>query len=85
DHYVDEEMVPYEYDNVFVPGHTTLASIARALGEDVGVLRDLNPHLVRGVTPPNEIYGVRIPVGGSHEVVAALASAPQPRSRAGDA
>lgn len=70
--FVDEDMVPYRYDNVFVPGHTTLSSIARALDVDVGILRDLNPHLIRGVTPPDEIYGVRIPVGGGDRVVAAL-------------
>ena len=70
--FIDDDMVPYRFDNVFVPGHTTLASIARALEVDGQVLRDLNPHLIRGLTPPDEIYPVRVPVGGSQEVVAAL-------------
>lgn len=82
--FVDDDMVPYRYDNVFVPGHTTLASIARALDVDVKVLRDLNPHLSRGVTPPDEIYGVRIPVGGGGQVVAALSGVRRLGDRADD-
>ena len=84
DVFIDDQMVPYRYDNVFVPGHTTLASIARALDVDGEILRDLNPHLVRGLTPPDEIYPVRVPVGGSEEVVAALSDRLD-RRRAGDA
>ena len=61
---------PYRYDQVFVPGGTTLVRVASALDVDPSVLRYLNPHLVRGMTPPGEIYGVRVPVGGSPRVVA---------------
>ncbi len=71
--YDDAEIEPYRYDNVFVPAGTTLASIARALDVDLRVIRNLNPHLIRGVTPPGEIYGVRIPVGRGESVVEALA------------
>ena len=63
---------PYRYDQVFVPGGTTLVRVASALDVEVTVLRNLNPHLVLGVTPPGEIYGVRVPVGGSPLVVASL-------------
>lgn len=73
--HIDEEMQPYVYENVFVPGNTKLSTVARALDVDVDVLRDLNPHLIRGVTPPDEIYGVRIPLGGAQTVVDALAEA----------
>lgn len=66
---------PYRYDVVFVPGGTRLAQVAEAVGVDARTLRDLNPHLTRGVTPPNEIYGVRVPVGESATVVAQMASA----------
>ena len=59
----------YEYDNVFVPGLTPLRVVAEALDVDVGLLSDLNPQLLRGVTPPDEIYGVRVPVGRSATVV----------------
>jgi peptidoglycan lytic transglycosylase D len=63
---------PYRFDRVFVPGGTPLARVARALDVDVRVLRNLNPHLIRGITPPGETYGVRVPVGDSPRVVAAL-------------
>lgn len=70
----DTASVPaYEYDMVFVPGSTTLASVAKSLNLEVGVLRDLNPHLIRGVTPPNEIYGVRVPKGDASTLMASLA------------
>lgn len=74
DAHVDESFQPYRYDTVFVPGNTTLASVAKALEVDTRVIRDLNPHLIQGVTPPNEAYGVRIPEGGSRQVVDALAN-----------
>ncbi len=63
---------PYRYDVVWVPGATPLWRIARALDVKPSLIRGLNPHLIRGVTPPGEIYGVRVPVGRSPRVVAAL-------------
>ncbi len=64
---------PYRYDNVFVPGGTRLSSVADALDLPTHVLARLNPHVTRGVTPPNEMYGVRVPVGESASVVSTLA------------
>jgi len=63
---------PYRFDRAFVPGCTTLARVAASLGVDERLLRDLNPHLVRRITPPDEMYGVRVPVGDSPQVVALL-------------
>jgi len=71
---------PVRYENVFVPGGTTLVSVARALDIDVETLHGLNPHLTRWVTPPFEIYGVRIPIGGGATVVDAHAMIQQARS-----
>jgi membrane-bound lytic murein transglycosylase D len=65
---------PYRYENVFVPASTPLSAIADALDIDGSILRELNPHLIRGVTPPNEGYSVRVPVGESAEVVKRMAS-----------
>ncbi len=62
----------YEFDRAFVPGGTSLARVAEGLGLDERLLRDLNPHLLRRVTPPSEMYGVRVPVGDSRQVVALL-------------
>ncbi len=63
---------PYRYERVFVPGGTTLARVAREVGAELRLVRDLNPHLVRGVTPPDETYPVRVPVGMSPTLVANL-------------
>jgi membrane-bound lytic murein transglycosylase D len=68
------DVEPYRYDNVFVPGGTSLATIAETLGVPHRILTNLNPHLVKGITPPGEAYGVRVPVGGSAAVVADMAS-----------
>jgi len=63
---------PYEFDRVFVPGGTSLVRVASALQIQVAELRELNPHLVRGVTPPGVSYAVRVPVGDSNRVVVSL-------------
>jgi membrane-bound lytic murein transglycosylase D len=63
---------PYRFDRAFVPGGTTLASVAAGLEVDERLLRDLNPHLLRRVTPPGEMYGMRVPVGDAPRVVALL-------------
>ena len=62
----------WDYELVFVPGGTSLAQVARSVDADGRLLRNLNPHLTRGVTPPNEIFPVRVPVGASPMVVASL-------------
>jgi membrane-bound lytic murein transglycosylase D len=70
----------YEFDRIFVPNRTTLATVAESLGVDVGIVRDLNPHLIRGVTPPGELYGVRVPVGGTPQVMAYMSQGMTERS-----
>jgi len=72
----------YQYDVVFFPGRTDLRQVARSLDVDVGVLRDLNPHLIRDVTPPDEMYGVRVPKGGIPIVMASLGQRPAERGLA---
>lgn len=78
------DATPYTYDRVFVPGLTTLRSIAATLSIDEEVLAELNPHLLRGETPPNEIYGVRIPVGTGAQVVNGLSRRGLPMHAADD-
>jgi membrane-bound lytic murein transglycosylase D len=69
----DMEFVqPYRYDRVFVPGATSLTRVAKILKVAPGALRALNPHLIRGITPPNQAYPVRVPVGDSPQVVASV-------------
>jgi membrane-bound lytic murein transglycosylase D len=75
---------PYEFDRVWVPGGTSLAVVARSVGAKVALLRDLNPHLVRDVTPPGASYALRVPVGTTHQVVAALSRGLRGGSRRAD-
>lgn len=77
-------VAPYVYDNVFVPGETSLARIAETIDLAPEALRQLNPHLVRGETPPNEMYGVRIPVGLGQDVLDGLTDARMPLRRTDD-
>jgi membrane-bound lytic murein transglycosylase D len=70
--YAGSEATPYVYDQVYVPGGTRLASVARSLDVDVEVLEELNPHLIRDTTPPNEMWPLRIPPGRASAVVASL-------------
>jgi membrane-bound lytic murein transglycosylase D len=63
---------PYEFHRVWVPGGTSLQDVAQGLGAEYRVVKALNPHLVRGLTPPGELYAVRVPVGQAFRVVASL-------------
>jgi len=65
---------PIEFDRVWVPGGTTLRTVARAVDAPISEIRELNPHLLRGVTPPGEPFGIRVPPGRTPMVVASLGS-----------
>ena len=67
-----ERPSPYQFDRVWVPGGTSLDRVARALEIPASRLQDLNPHLVRGVTPPGTSYALRVPPGRTPTVVASL-------------
>jgi membrane-bound lytic murein transglycosylase D len=54
---------PLAYDSVRVPPGTPLPAIAKAARASTRDVIDLNPHLLRGMTPPRESYQVRVPVG----------------------
>jgi membrane-bound lytic murein transglycosylase D len=56
---------PFAYDSVRVHGGTPIAAIARAAHASTRELLDLNPHLLRGMTPPREDFQVRVPVGAA--------------------
>ena len=65
-----ERALPVEYDRVWVPGGTALRWLAGSVDAPTSDLRDLNPHLIRGVTPPDGLYPVKVPAGTSAMVVA---------------
>ena len=60
-----ERREPFEYDSVNVGRAVPLTAIARASGTTLEVIQDLNPHILRGMTPPTgrDSNQVRIPVG----------------------
>ena len=53
---------PYAYKEMRVPAGTRLDDVAKQIGVDPEVLYDLNPHLVKKMTPPDRDWDVRIPV-----------------------
>ena len=53
----------FAYDSVTVPAGTALGAIANAAGVPLESITELNPHFLRGVTPPEGVSEVRIPVG----------------------
>lgn len=67
-----EPALPYLFDQVLVPAGTPLARVASALNLPPSLIRELNPHLIRGMTPPGRSFPVRIPQGSGFEVLAAL-------------
>ncbi len=55
---------PLQFDEVVVNRPVDLKKVAKSLGISVEALKELNPELRRGVTPPNyPSYKLRIPVG----------------------
>lgn len=67
---------PLRFREVWVPGGTPLATVAARVGAGPGEVRALNPHLVRGSTPPGRRWPVRVPPPGR----LAAPSGPAPRS-----
>jgi len=54
---------PLTFETVEVPGGTRLSTIARAIKVEADDVEELNPHLVRKMTPPGRLTVVRIPAG----------------------
>ncbi|MEO7084472.1 MAG: transglycosylase SLT domain-containing protein [Gemmatimonadaceae bacterium] len=67
----------FAYDSVLVGPFTTLLSIAHATGSTIPQLQDLNPHLLRGITPPLDSTLVRVPVGLAAGFDSAFAALPK--------
>lgn len=69
---------PFAYDSVKVGPATPLAAIAAAACASLSTLQDLNPHILRGMTPPKDSFLVRIPVGAADSFPSAFAALPAP-------
>jgi len=70
-----DQLKPYAYETVDVDRMTSLLVLARYAGTDAEALRELNPELLRGTTPPGR-YALRVPPGLSGVTARALARIP---------
>lgn len=73
-----KELPPLAYDTVKVGPATPLAAVATAVGATIADMRDLNPAVLRGVTPPRDSFALHVPAGkgeGFREAYAALPAA----------
>lgn len=68
---------PFEYDSVRVGPSTPLVAVAHAAGTQVPDLLDLNPQVLRGITPPKDSVFLRVPVGAAEHFDSAFASLPK--------
>lgn len=64
------------FETVTVPGATDLRAVARAASVDLARVKMLNPHYVRGITPPDRESEVRVPVGSAAGFRAAFLEIP---------
>ena len=53
---------PYAYDIVWTPGGTGLGTVGEAVGVSTARMHELNPQLIRSMTPPGAAYPLRVPV-----------------------
>jgi len=71
---------PWEAERVIVPGAIELRTVARAIDADPDVIRDLNPALLRGVTPVHTSrHEIRVPPGTRALLLANLHQLPRYR------
>lgn len=71
-----EPYAPLTFDEVSVPDATTLDVVAMAAGVSEDEVRDLNPQLVRGVTPRGRETTLRVPPGTAGRFVTEYARIP---------
>ncbi len=74
---VVDSLPAFAFDSVLVGGGTPMAAVAAGALVPVDSVRDLNPHLLRGMVPEGDSMWVRVPVGaadGFAERLAALDS-----------
>lgn len=80
-----EYQEPLKLDSVVVDPKTKLAAVAYAADTTEAAIVELNPHLLKKVTPPDAKYAVRIPAGVNPEVVLGrLNGVPVPTRVGGD-
>lgn len=58
-----DSLPPFAYDSITVAPLTSMAAIASVVGASAADLKDLNPHILRGMAPPRDSLLVRVPLG----------------------
>jgi membrane-bound lytic murein transglycosylase D len=71
------QVEPIRFDLVTVSEATDLDVLARCAGTTPDVIKELNPQLRRGATPPNMEIHVKVPFGAGDATLAALAELPE--------
>jgi membrane-bound lytic murein transglycosylase D len=71
-----DSLPAYAYDSVRAAAGTSLAAVSLHGGVANGVLRELNPALLRGITPPDAEVWLRVPAGRGEALRAMLDSLP---------
>ncbi len=77
-----DSVEPFSYDSVHVPAETAIGAVALAGGLPLDSVRDLNPQLIRGTTPPGDSVWVRVPRGSAMGFDSAFAALPDSVRRA---
>ena len=70
------DITPFSRDSVMVEGGTGLDLLARLADTSIAAMHELNPHLLRMITPPGEVYPVRVPIGSIDKIATAYYSLP---------
>ena len=68
---------PMNYDVFELPGQTDLKVVADLLGMPYETMRDMNPELRRGTSPPEQRYNIKIPKGMKKQFEIAFAALPE--------
>ena len=66
----------FDYDSVLVGPATPIVAVAKAANASLADIQDLNPEILRGITPPDQHFLIRVPKGhaeGFDSAYAALA------------
>ena len=63
---------PLQFEEVTVAGGTPLSEVALAAGVNAAEIEELNPHLIKEMTPPGRAWKVRVPIGKAQTALAAL-------------
>jgi membrane-bound lytic murein transglycosylase D len=68
---------PFVFEEVQLDHCTDLRTVALCCGVSVAEIKDLNPELIKGCTPPNRTYTLRIPKGKKEQFLAAYNALPK--------